>query len=298
MRLAIYTIAVTVLAASASAAVAVNPASLYEARFRARVTDGPTLEEHPQLIDLVPLVASHFNSTKVRFAGFNWTFRKREGGRVVPRPYLGSSQTILFHRGWRDFSIRFWTPENASLFDLGASRGVEIAGLAVEEAEPGATLNHNPRFDAADEYVPGWQISGAAQFMRDGAGVNYVFAEEGRILSDLFAVKPGSRVKVVLRGVPSKYALENANFTACVYFFADYAQAAVEKTAVKRRSPRKVRITGRNRESSYVYNVPEDARWARVTASGGNVYECAVTLHGARGVSESGRPAAREGRKK
>ena len=271
-------IAVVITCATCAAqGLEVRPSAFYEAKFRARVVKGPTLEEYPQLADLVGLVASHYNSTKVRFASFNWVFREASRARVIPRAHLAASPTMLFHGDWRDFAVRFWTPENASRVDFEAS-GAEIAGLEISEAKPGPTLNENPRFDAHDEFTPGWQLAGAAQFKRDRNGVRYIFAEEGRVSSDVFAVRPSSRIKVCLRGTMPRYALENAHFSASVYFFETYEQAAVEKTAAKCRAARKVRITGKKGEASYSYSVPENARWARLVASGGNIYECSATL--------------------
>jgi hypothetical protein len=74
-----------------------------------------------------------------------------------------------------------------------------------------------------------------------------------------------------------RYALENAHFTASIYFFEAYHEASSEKTAAKFRAARKVRITGKEGEASYIYSVPEKARWARLVASGGNIYECSAT---------------------
>jgi hypothetical protein len=263
-------------AACASQAIEVRSSALYEASFRARVVKGPTLEKYPQLSDLVGLLVSHYNSTKIPFASFNWAFREVANGKVIPRANMAASPTILFHGDWRDFTIRFWTPENATWFALTAS-GAEIDGLELREVAPARVLNINERLDANDEFTPGWQLAGPAQFKRDKNGVKYIFAEEGRVSSDLFAVKPLSRVKVLLRGTMPRYALENAHFTASVYFFEAYHEASSEKTAAKFRAARKVRITGKEGEASYIYSVPEKARWARLVASGGNIYECSAT---------------------
>ena len=264
------------VAALSCGAVEVRPAAFYEAKFRARVVKGPTLEEYPQLEEMVPLVASHFNNTKVRFASVVWGFRESKDGKRIPRPHLAASPTILFHREWRDYAIRFWTPENASWFDLSASRGsgVEITGLSVSEVAPGDALNANPRFDAADELVPGWQLTGAAQLKKDGRGRSYVLAEEGSIASDLFAVEPGTQVEVTLRGAPRF----SSRLSATVYFFAAFADAASDKNLRANKSAMKVSVSGRERESSYVYTVPVGKRWARFMVSGGSVYECSAKL--------------------
>ena len=277
MRVAAIAIAAAVFECGA---VEVRPAAFHEAKFRARVVKGPTLEEYPQLEEMVPLLASHFNNTKVRFASVVWGFRESKGGKSIPRPHLAASPTILFHREWRDYAIRFWTPENASWFDLSASRGsgVEIDGLSVSEVAPGDALNANPRFDAADELVPGWQLTGASQLKKDGSGRNYVLAEEGSIASDLFAVEPGSQVEVTLRGVPPRFALKTTRLSATVYFFAAFADAASDKKLRANQSAMKVSVSGRGRENSYVYTVPEGKRWARFMVSGGSVYECSAKV--------------------
>ena len=253
-------------------AVEVRPAAFYEARFRARVAKGPTLEVHPQLADLVPLLASHYNNTGVRFSSLTWEFRESEGGARIPRPNLASSPTLLFHGEWREYVLRFWTPENATWFDVVVPKGhsVEMEGLEVKEVAPGPTLNANPDFGAADEYVPGWQLVGGSQLLKDAEGRNYVFAEEGSVASDLFAVRPGTRVEVTLRGIPPRYA-KNSRLSAVICFYGTFAEAA---KGGARRAAMKVTVAGREREKSYEYAVPEGKRWARLVVSGGSARSC------------------------
>ena len=261
------------LLALVGGAVDVRPAAFHEARFRARVVKGPTLEEHPQLSDLVPLAASHHNNTGVRFASLTWEFRESKDGARIPRPHMAASPTMLFHRDWREYRLLFWTPENATWFDVVApkGRGVEVDGLVVKEIVPGPTLNANPDFSASDEYAPGWQLIGASKLKVDANGRTYVFAEEGNVASDLFAVKPGTKVEVTLRGCPPRYAVKNSRLSTAIYFYGSFAEAAKNDV---RRAEMKVSIAGREREKSYEYAVPEGKRWARLVASGGSVYSC------------------------
>ena len=258
------------LLAFACGAVEVRPAAFHEARFRARVVKGPTLEAYPQLEDIVPIAASHHNCTGVRFASVTWEFRESKDGAKIPRPSMAASPTMLFHGDWREYRLLFWTPENAAWFDV-LGRGVEVEGLAVREVAPGPTLNANPDFGASAEYAPGWQLVNASQLKTDAKGRNYVFAEEGNVASDLFAVKPGTKVEVTLRGLPPHYAARNTRLSAAIYFFGSFAEAAKGNA---RRAAMKVYVSGREREKSYEYAVPEGKRWARLVVSGGSVYSC------------------------
>ena len=268
----------TILAAAGLAAaegVAVKPASFYEVKFRARVVKGLTLEEFPQLEDLVPITASRFNNTGARFSGFNWQFRETEGGKAVPLPYLSATPTLLYHREWRDFVLRLWTPENATWFGLLPGRGVEVADVSIREAAPGDTLNVNPRFDMSDEYIPGWHLSNAAQFVKDRNGVNFVSAEEGSAVSDLFPVTPGENVLVTLRGDPQRIGSRRGGLSASICFFGAFAESSGSKPFAGR-AAMSVSV-GKEGVSSRVYTVPAGKRWARLTARGAAVYECAAT---------------------
>ena len=282
MRNAMTVFCYVALAASALAAsakgVAVRPGSLYEATFRARVVKGLVLEDYPQLEDLVPITASRYNNTQVRFAGFNWQFRETEGGKVVPLPYMSTAPTALYHRDWREFVLRFWTPENAGWFAVLPGKGVEIDGVSVREVEPGDTLNANPRFDMSGEYVPGWHLAGAAQQGKDRKGVSFVIAEEGRVISDLFPVEPGTDIKVILRAQHRLIGKTKSRISATVYFFGSFAEAGGEKSLAGRAATM-VR-PGKDGCGSRVYTVPEGKRWARISASGGVIYECSAKKGG------------------
>ena len=258
--------------------IAVKPASFYEATFRARAVKGPTLEEHPQLEDMVPITASHYNNTQIRFAGFSWQFRESEGGKAVPLPRLSTAPTILYHSGWRDFVLRFWTPENATWFRISPGRGVEVVGISVREVEPGDTLNVNPRFDMSDEYVPGWHLANAAQLGKDRRGVSCVVAEEGSVVSDLFPVEPGTDVTVTLRGDPQRLEKRRSRMSATISFFESFADAGGGK-ALSGRASTVLRV-GKDGCGSQVYTVPAGKRWARISAMGGVVYECSAKKGG------------------
>lgn len=270
-----------ILAAAGLAAaegVAVKPASFYEVTFRARVVKGLTVDEFPQLEDLVPLTASRFNNTGIRFSGFNWQFREAEDGKAVPHPYLSGSPTLLYHREWRDFVLRLWTPENATWFGLLPGRGVEVADVSVSEAKPGDTLNVNPRFDMSDEYLPGWHLSNAAQLGKDRNGVNFVSAKEGSAVSDLFPVTPGENIRVTLRGDPQRIGSRRGGLSASICFFGAFAEAGGKKPYAGT-AAMKVSV-GKEGVNSREYTVPAGKRWARLIASGAAVYECAATKVG------------------
>lgn len=267
--------AMAALAAFACRAAEVRPSSLYEAKLRARVVKGVTLEDCPQLEDLVSFTASHYNKTKVRFTGFNWQFRDAKGGKVVPRPHRSDAATALYHRDWRDVTLRFWTPENATWLDVSAGRGVEVAGLSLRRVAPSGSLNVNPRFDMAEEYVPGWQLLDGAVLGRDRNGTRYVNTEEGRVASDLFPVEPGSCVKVALRGILPRFVLGWMRLSASICFFDKFADAG-GKEPYSGRAATKVNI-GKDCAGAHVYTVPPGKHWARILVSGGIVYECSAT---------------------
>ena len=85
---------------------AVKPRTCYEVAYRARVVDGPSVEQSPLIGEILPVCVSRNNVAGVKFAGVQWRF-KDAAGRAIARPIEGASPQTLFKRGWKTYRYRF-----------------------------------------------------------------------------------------------------------------------------------------------------------------------------------------------
>ena len=260
----------------------VKPRTCYEATFRARVVQGPTLEAAPQLADVVPICVSRATVLGVRFAAVQWGFRDA-AGKAIPRPHEGASPQTLFSREWRTFRHRFWTPENAvrfEIFPMAGAKGnkVELAAAAVTEVPAPATLNFNGDFSAADDAAWGWQLVGTTLFQNIAPGRSVVSVHENTVHGDLFPVTPGARIRVEATcsdpSNPRAEHLSHANVR--LSFYGTYAEAA-ERAQRGKMAEMPVSPKGRHAKAARTYLVPEGRHWARVSVWHGIAEKIEVT---------------------
>ena len=249
----------------------VTPGRQYELSFRARVAAGPTLEEHPEYADLVPLCVSRPTVAGIRFAAVGWSFLDADGKRIA-RPYEGGQPIALFSREWRQFSERIWIPENVVSIKVSPSPGakgnkVEVKDVTVRELPADGTLFSTPSFD--DAYWPsGWQLVGGALYLTDRNGKGIVSTESGHANSSVFPVVPGSRLAVSVRGAVTSRA-DRPKFNCWMYFAADYADTLKAKGFRKSMVP--VTVVPGKTSVEHEYVVPAGMKWARVAAWNGDL---------------------------
>jgi len=262
-------------------AVAIRPGGFHEVVFRARIVSGPSLESHPQLTDLVPMATGRPDVSDVRFPSVAWTFREREGGAEIPRPFEGNAPITLFSSAWHTFTYRFHAPENAAWVEFAPVAGgkgsvAEITDLHLRELPSPENLVAHPSF--ADPYAPlGWSLGGGALYMTDTEGNAFAMAEGwagGPAVTDFFPVKPGVRIEVSVTGSSARYDTERPQMLCSVVFASSFA-AASRKEGVKA-AKTLIGIKGRNKTVKQVYRVPEGMHWARLEVRHGIVTRVAV----------------------
>ena len=258
----------------------VKPRACYEATFRARVASGPNVEDSPQFVDLVPMCVSRPTVTGERFAAVQWRFLDSTG-RQIPRPHEGASPQTLFSREWRTYRYRFWTPENAVTVEFFPVKGAkanraELDSVDVREVEPGATLNFNADFSAADDAAWGWQLVGTAAFQNIAPGRSAVNMLDGHLNGDLFPVESGGSVRVeAVCSDPVILGSQHQSASVRIMFYGKFADAA-QKGRRALMEPQ-VSPKGSHATAAHVFRVPEGMRWARVSAWHGIAEKIKVT---------------------
>ncbi len=274
-----------VLCAVSAWGAAVRPGALHEATFRARIAAGPSIESHPQLADLVPMAAGRPDISDVRFPSVTWTFREREGAAAIPRPFEGAAPLTLFSSSWRTFTYRFYAPENAAWVEFTALPGMEgsraeIADVAVRELPPASNLVAHAGFD--DPYAPlGWSLGGGTLYLTDAEGRPFAMAEGwagGPAVTDLFPVRPGSRIVVSVKGSSARYDVSRPQMR-CTLAFAPSFAAAAEKAGLKAAGT-VLGIKGKGVSVSQPYAVPDGMNWARLEFRHGSVERAEVREEG------------------
>ena len=271
-----------ILAVSAQEFV-VKPRRCYEVAYRARVVDGPSVEQSPLIGEILPVSVSRNIATGVRFAGVQWRFMDA-AGKAIPRPLEGASPQTLFSREWKAYRYRFWTPEDASSFSMSIIGGskknkAELSDVQISEVMSPGTLNFNRDFSAADDAAPGWQLVGSAVFQNAAKGVSQVNVLDGCLNSDLFPVTPGASIKVSAKcaaAVVSGASLKVTNVR--VEFYASYREAAKKGARKKALVENALSHNGDSSVVSRIYRVPDGRHWARVSVWRGIVEDIAVTV--------------------
>lgn len=275
-------LSVIVLAVAAFAADAaerksfeVRPRAFYEATFRARVAEGPTLERNPQLAEAVSLTVGRPSILTGRpFAYVQWTFGGGSDGR---RPSNGSAPFTLYSGEWKSFTYRFYAPDGATRVEpkVVNGKGVrgELADVVVRELPPTAMIIPHPGFD--DPFAsPGWQLRSGAQYRLDRDGP-FVMMEGASVVSNLFPVEPGQRLEVVATGEPPRFsATSRTNARLTYYASSDDLSLKNGGTMVPEAASviRDMEPVGRRS-----YTVPEGMRWASVSVWNGSVRRVEVT---------------------
>ena len=273
-------VAMLAFASVFASSVPVKPRTCYEATFRIRVAKGLTVEDAPQLVEMMPICASRSGFLGIGFSSVQWRFAD-DAGKIIPRPYEGASPQIIFSREWRTCSYRFWTPENAARFDIFPHPGrkgdkVEFADLDVHEVPSPGTLNFNGDFSAAVDIPWGWQLVGTALLQKMPAGRPVVNVVEDTARSDLFPVRPGTRVVVKGRGsspvLPDRRATQKAT-NVRIAFFSSFEEASTNRTA----GDVAVSMTGENAVATRSVPIPEGKCWARLSVWNGILENIEVT---------------------
>ena len=263
----------------------VKPGAFHEATFRARIVAGPSLEAHPQLSDLVPMAAGRPDISDVRFPYVAWTFREKKGGPAIPRPFEGSAPLTLYSSSWRTFIYRFYAPENATCVEFEVFPGLEgsraeMGDVSVRELPAPSNLVAHPGFD--DLYAPlGWSLGGGTLYLTDVEGRPFAMAEGwagGPAVTDLFPVKPGSRIVVSVKGSSARYDVSRPQMR-CTLAFAPSFAAAAEKSGLKAAGT-VLGIKGKGVSASHPYAVPDGMHWARLEFRHGAVEYAEVRAEG------------------
>ena len=275
-------VAMFVAASTFATGVPVKSRTCYEATFRVRVVKGITVEDLPQLAEIIPICASRSGFLGIGFSRVQWCFAD-SGGNVIPRPYEGASPQILVSHEWQMCRYRFWTPEDAARFDIFPQAGrrgdkVELADLDVREVPSPDTLNFNGDFSASADIPWGWQMVGSALFQKLPSGRAVVNVVEDTARSDLFLVKPGMHFKVKACGsspvLPDRYAAESTNLR--IAFFSTFEEASTNRAA----GDVVVALKGENSVAERSAIVPAGKNWARLSVWNGVLEKVEVTEEG------------------
>ena len=264
-------LAFTVYAAEA-ATVAVDPRSLYEVSFKARVVSGLSFEDNPQLVDLMPLYVSRPSAAEeAALNSVNWRFLDKDGKRIK-RAWQGGAGITLFSREWRRFRFRVYVPDNACSLNLDANSNrkgnrAEVSDLSVKTVPRGRVVNPNPDFSESDICVPGWQLVSAARLSTSSEARTHVELTGGSICSDPFPLVPGRKMILSVRGSNSRDPVSNRDMRCSLRYFASYGDTAV--VSKHKRSSVVLKFKSKTEEKSLEFIVPKGVHWARIFASGG-----------------------------
>ena len=280
-RCAILLVALASAAGMASAdSVPVSPGELVEVSFVAAVEKGPGVEDDPALAELLPISIGRPGKTGAKFAAAEWGFRDAAGKRLR-HAHVSNDRVTLFSRKPRRFSFRVYVPENAASVEvvpavLADGDRVRIDGLGAKTVERGEILNQNHDFSADDASLPGWQLSGAARFARDGEGRHYALLEDGGVFGDPFPVKGGQTLAVTLKAAPPRYATRKRIPWGAIHFYDSYEASAAKDQPFAR--PKLSVHSAALDEKTETYNVPASARWCRIVVRVGSVYSCTAKI--------------------
>lgn len=260
--------------------VLVSPGELVEVSFIAAVEKGPVVEDDPDLAELLPISIGRPGKTGAKFAAAEWAFLDAAGKRLR-RPHISNDRVTLFSRKPRRFSFRVYVPENAASVEvvpavLADGDRVRIDGLAAKTVERAEVVNQNHDFSADDASLPGWQLSGAARFARDGEGRRYALLEDGGLFGDPFPVKGGQTLAVTLKAAPPRYATRKHIPWGAIHFYDSY-EASAAKDQPFARPKLSVHSTALD-ENTETYKVPASATWCRVVVRVGSVYSCTAKV--------------------
>ena len=258
--------------------VPVAPGELVEVSFVAAVEKGPVVEDDPALVELLPISTGRPGKTGAKFAAAEWRFLDAAGNRLR-HAHVSNDRVTLFSRKPRRFAFRVYVPENAASVEvvpavLADGDRVRIGGLAAKAITRGEILNQNHDFSADDASLPGWQLSGAARFARDGEGRPYALLEDGGVFGDPFPVRGGQTLAVTLKAAPPRYATRKHIPWGAIHFYDSYEASAAKDQPFAR--PKLSVHSVALDEKTETYKVPASARWCRIVVRVGSVYGCAA----------------------
>lgn len=227
------------------------------------MVDGPgNFEDSPQLEYLF----MHGEKKKLGrdMAGWKIIFYDSEGKNIVsgfPNPGFWRH---VFSKGMEFYQDEFYIPAKAAHIAFEFRSGcpddaLVISRLKLEKMDISKTLNVNPAFKLGEHNYSGYNYMSKGQMTKGDDGICRLDLSKGWVIGDPISVKPGDNLKISLS---AKGVREMGSVLTFNYY--DGADKKLSEKHGQLRIP-----SGKQKELSYEFIVPENAATLRIILGGG-----------------------------